>query len=112
MNATKVTENSVFLEWFEPPKPTQHGNITHYTVYYQKSLGGPKLSQTVTSTSDAVINGLESSQEYVITVSASTSAGEGPQSTELRATTADCGTLQFELHRISAITQVFLGELF
>ena len=67
--------SDVTFQWSSPPEGTANGVITHYTVTCNSSTEdtpGQELSLVVTSLSPGTW--------YSCSVSASTSAGEGPQS--------------------------------
>ena len=75
VQVTSRDSSSVVVSWQEPAEP--NGQITHYTVYVNGSgtrTSGPVLMHT--------ISGLSPAQLVHVRVSASTQAGEGPQSNE------------------------------
>ena len=75
VQVTARDSSSVVVSWQEPAEP--NGRITHYTVYVNGSAdmtSGPVLTH--------IISGLSPAQLVRVRVSASTQAGEGPQSNE------------------------------
>src|ERR1022692_869250 len=77
---TGTTSSTVSLSWTAPS-----GTVTGYHVYSAGSQVG-----SVTGTSDTV-GGLAAATRYTFTVAAYNSAGTGPQSTAVTATTAASG---------------------
>lgn len=75
--ATSVTPSSVTLSWIAPS-----GTISGYYAYENGSR------VTSVSGTTATVTGLSASTAYTFTVSAFNSAGEGPQSSPVRATTS------------------------
>ena len=78
------------ISWDQLALSDQNGIITHYTVYYRQA--GIPLSSRVNITSSILstnITGLDIHTNYIAVVSASTSAGEGPQSSEATFKTAE-----------------------
>ena len=74
---TARDSSSVVVSWQEPAEP--NGRITHYTVYVNGSADGSRTSGPVLT---LTISGLSPAQLVRVRVSASTLAGEGPQSNE------------------------------
>ena len=77
VQVTAQDSSSVVVSWQEPAEP--NGQITHYTVYVNGSAGGSMTSGPVLT---HIISGLSPAQLVRVRVSASTQAGEGPQSNE------------------------------
>ncbi len=80
LRSTGTTSSSVSLAWTAPS-----GTVSGYYVYENGSR-----ATSVTGTS-ATISGLAASTTYTFAVSAFNSAGEGPQSAQVRATTGSSG---------------------
>ena len=74
---TARDSSSVTVSWQEAAEP--NGRITHYTVYVNGSADGSRTSGPVLT---HIISGLSPAQLVRVRVSASTQAGEGPQSNE------------------------------
>ena len=77
VQVTAQDSSSVVVSWQEPAEP--NGRITHYTVYVNSSADG---SRTIGPVLTLTISGLSPAQLVRVRVSASTQAGEGPQSNE------------------------------
>ena len=77
VQVTAQDSSSVVVSWQEPAEP--NGRITHYTVYVNGSVDGSRTSGPVLT---HIISGLSPAQRVHVKVSASTQAGEGPQSNE------------------------------
>ena len=77
VQVTAQDSSSVVVSWQEPTEP--NGRITHYTVYVNGSADGSMTSGPVLT---HIISGLSPAQLVRVRVSASTLAGEGPQSNE------------------------------
>jgi len=80
LTTTGLTASSVSLSWTAPS-----GTVSGYYVYENGSR-----ATSVTGTS-ATISGLAASTTYTFAVSAFNSVGEGPQSTQVQATTSSSG---------------------
>ena len=82
VQVTPQDSSSVVVSWQEPAEP--NGRITHYTVYVNGSgamTSGPVLTYTIST--------LLPAQLVRVRVSASTQAGEGPQSNETNGVSQD-----------------------
>ena len=91
-----TSSTSIQVSWVAPSAVDQNGAVTVYTVYYQavgsNFNGGTSKQQTVVaSLTQTVLTGLEEYVEYNISVSASTSVGEGPLSASIIVRTAEAG---------------------
>ena len=89
-----MTFSSLTVSWSSPLKETQNGIIQNYTVYYREqsqSATNKSYSRFYVLNRQANITGLSPFTKYTITVSASTSVGEGPQSEEVAYQTAEAG---------------------
>ena len=82
VQVTAQDPSSVVVSWREPAEP--NGQITHYTVYVNNS--GARTSGSVLT---HTISGLLPAQLVRVRVSASTQAGEGPQSNETAGVSRD-----------------------
>ena len=107
-----TSSTSIQVSWEAPSAADQNGALTEYTVYYQ-AIGGnfndgtPKQKAVVAPWSQVFLTGLEEYVEYNISVSASTSVGEGPFSVSIIVRTAEAGkTLSVEK------TSVFFDRFF
>ena len=96
MQGHNTSSTSIQASWVAPNSADQNGALTEYTVYYQ-AVGGyfndgtPKQKTVVAPLSQVVLTGLEEYVEYNISVSASTSVGEGPFSASIIVRTAEAG---------------------
>ena len=87
-----VSSSSLEVSWSPPPQADRNGIITNYTVYYRVkgSDASPiKSVQTGSSANQINVTGLSIYTEYSISVSASTSAGEGPLSNAIPVRTGE-----------------------
>ena len=81
------------VTWSDVPPAEQNGIITGYTVYYRAVTGNilnsVEQSVTVNGTTTSVnILSLEEHVVYNVSVSANTTIGEGPRSSEVSDKTA------------------------
>ena len=96
MQGHNTSSASIQVSWEAPNAADQNGAVTVYTVYYQ-AVGGnfndgtSKQKPVVAPFSKAVLTGLEEYVEYNISISASTSIGEGPLSASIVVRTAEAG---------------------
>ena len=91
-----TSSTTIRVTWKFPPLAEQNGIIISYTVSYQAVGGsyrdGRKKHKQVTGISTQTdLTGLEEYVAYIISVSASTSAGEGPSSITIVVRTAEAG---------------------
>ena len=91
-----TSSTSIQVSWVVPSAADQNGALTMYTVYYQAvsgnfNDGASKQKTVVAPLSEAVLTGLEEYVEYNISISASTSIGEGPLSASILVRTAEAG---------------------
>ena len=91
-----TSSTSIHLSWVAPNAADQNSALTVYTVYYQAvggnfNDGASKQKTVVAPLSEAVLTGLEEYVEYNISISASTSIGEGPFSASILVRTAEAG---------------------
>ena len=76
----------VRFSWSPPPEDTTNGAITHYTI----TCGSGSGEETETSSDlELTISTLTSGTRYMCTISASTAAGEGPQSGPIQVLTGE-----------------------
>ena len=95
VQVTARDSSSVVVSWQEPAEP--NGRITHYTVYVNGNVDGSRTSGPVLT---LTISGLSPAQLVRVRVSASTLAGEGPQSNETAGMSQDgskCSHTDFKL---------------
>ena len=94
MGLTVNNSTSISVNWQLPPRISQNGPITGFTLYYQKT-GASDQANTVTVDGGTVlsktITGMEKYTEYDIQVSAFTYAGEGPKSLSVSERTSEDG---------------------
>ena len=79
---------NVRFSWSPPPEGTTNGAITHYTITCDSDSGEETESS---SDLELTISTLTSGTEYMCTISASTAAGEGPQSDPIQVLTGELG---------------------
>ena len=96
MQGHNTSSTSIQVSWEAPSAADQNGALTEYTVYYQAvgdnfNDGTPKQKAVVAPLSQVLLTGLEEYVEYNISVSASTSVGEGPFSVSIIVRTAEAG---------------------
>ena len=84
VQVTARDSSSVVVSWREPEEP--NGRIIHYTVYVNASVDGAMTSGPVLT---HTISDLSPAQLVRVRVSASTQAGEGPQSNETAGVSRD-----------------------
>ena len=85
------SSTSVNVSWNELPKVDQNGIITAYILYYHVRGSATAKATLQTPSLNAHITGLSIYTEYAISVSASTQAGEGPDSDEIFVRTGEAG---------------------
>ena len=93
-----TSSTTIRVTWKLPPLAEQNGIIVSQYVYYQAVEGSyresTKRHKQVTGTSTQTdLSGLEEYVIYNISVSASTSAGEGPNSIAIAVRTAEAGEI-------------------
>ena len=103
MQGHNTSSTSIQVSWEAPSAVDQNGALTEYTVYYQAvganiHNGTLKQQAVVAPLNETVLTGLEEYVEYNITVSASTSVGEGPVSASIIVRTAEAGKI-FEVDK-------------
>ena len=92
------SSTAIRVTWNAPPAVDQNGIIILYNVSYQ-SVGGSysgstnRCKQVAGDSTQTDLTGLEVYVLYNITVSASTSAGEGPSSIIIGVRTAETGKI-------------------
>ena len=85
----------VAFSWSPPPEDTTNGAITHYTITRDSDSG----EETETSSDvELTISTLTAGTEYMCTISASTTAGEGPQSDPIQVLTGELWHLLVGVH--------------
>ena len=74
------TSTSIFVQWEQVPSPYQNGVILYYTVTYYRWYYShfPRTVIVLAPTTQTTLTGLNHSTVYSISVSASTSKGDGP----------------------------------
>ena len=81
---TAITSTSVTASWELPPPDDRNGIISGFKLFYKKrgSSGSQTVScvNSVSSTRNKVITGLDEYTEYEFQVLAYTSVGDGPNS--------------------------------
>ena len=106
MQGYSTGSTTVKVTWKAPPAVDQNGIIIVYNVSYQAVRGNykdsTKRNKKVTDGSTQTdLTGLEEYVVYSISVSASTSAGEGPSSTVVTVRTSQAGkTLHCNIVRL------------
>ena len=79
-----ASSTSIFVSWGQVPFPDQNGVIVSYTVTYSWLPSGLLERKTVSAAANqTTLTGLNEYTNYSITVFASTSKGEGNQSTPI-----------------------------
>ena len=82
VKAVSSDRHSVLVSWLPPIKP--NGQLTHYSVFMKTMESGRQFTQhyETPSTDQAfLVRGLNPNQPYSFWVTASTRAGQGPEST-------------------------------
>ena len=87
------TSTSVSVSWQALPKAARNGIIITYTLYYRVQGTTGQKSMKQTSALNARITCLSIFTKYAISVSASTSAGEGPDSDDIIIRTGEASKL-------------------
>ena len=93
-----TSSTTIRVTWNAPPAVDQNGIIILYNVSYQSvgdsySDSTKRCKQVAGDSTQADFTGLEVYVLYNITVSASTSAGEGPSSIIIAVRTAEAGKI-------------------
>ena len=84
MNGHNASSTSIFVSWGQVPFPDQNGAIVSYTVAYRALPSGSTQTKTVTAPRcQTTLTGLHEYTNYRITLFASTSKGDGNQSTPI-----------------------------
>ncbi len=87
--AGMIASTQVSLSWSRPRTP--NGVITHYTVTYSnETTNNSTMVEYVETVTGYIVDGLNEFTAYRFTVSATTSAGTGPQALLIRTTEQDC----------------------
>ena len=92
VSVSTVSSASVELSWTPPLPDERNGIITGYWATLTRRGTGSQV-QLFTSSTSIVFSMLNPFTSYVVTVSASTSVGVGPQSSQLTFSTAEDGIL-------------------
>ena len=114
MQGHNTSSTSIQVSWVAPSAADQNGAVTVYTVYYQAvgaNIHDGRLKQqaVVAPLNETVLTGLEEYVEYNISVSASTSVGEGPFSASIVVRTAEAGkSVSVEKRCVSWKTRILL----
>ena len=94
VKAKHLSSTSITVSWDPLPPNSHNGVITKYTVYYYKQHS-PRISEQSIAVSvsnrQTGISNLSVYTDYNISVSASTSAGEGPRSSGIIVKTGEAG---------------------
>ncbi|KAK7095306.1 hypothetical protein V1264_006733 [Littorina saxatilis] len=115
LEAKALSVNSVFLRWehvFQPPST----DVNTFVVHYRKRVDGDTVDyvdKMSALTTEKEIDGLDAGTEYVFTVSAENSAGQGIHSNPLSAVTFESGPsepVNFRMVRTSATTATVVWE--
>ena len=106
VKALNVSSTAINVTWKNVVEEHRNGIITGFKIYY-KAVGkfavNTKMMVKKTdreSTTETVLTGLEKFIEYSISVLAFTSKGDGPNSTEVTATTDQDGKA---IHRFTGV---------
>ena len=98
LTLVSATSKSLTVSWLGLSADDQNGLIIKYTVYYRlagnssvRMVAARQEETIVTNSSPAKLTGLTPNSDYFISVSASTSAGEGPVSSEATMKTLEGG---------------------
>ncbi|XP_015750201.1 PREDICTED: phosphatidylinositol phosphatase PTPRQ-like [Acropora digitifera] len=84
VNGHNASSTSIFVSWGQVPFPDQNGVIVSYTVAYRALPSGSTQTKTVTAPrSQTTLTDLNEYTNYSITLFASTSKGDGNQSTPI-----------------------------
>lgn len=92
VSISAISSASVELSWTPPLPDERNGIITGYWATLTRRGTGLQV-QLFSSTTSIVFSMLNPFTSYVMTVSASTSVGLGPQSSQLTFTTAEDGIM-------------------
>ena len=102
----RLNESHMMVSWSGLTPEKARGYLISYTVHYWPA-SNTDLVMTITTppdTTSVVIGGLESGEEYVVAVSATTGAGNGPWSSEV--STSQPGNNQWRLPLITIMMVV------
>lgn len=90
-----TSATTIRVNWTALAPGDQNGIIIVYTAYYRAIAGsfsvGTEQTKQVVGSTQTDLTGLEEYVVYTISLSASTSAGEGPKSASVSVTTAQAG---------------------
>ena len=89
---TQLSKKQLTISWTAPPRYSWNSQRLRYRVCssYDARSSNPTCSENIQS-STALIKNLRPGTMYFVTVAAGTSAGYGPNSTEVSRTTRDGG---------------------
>lgn len=91
VSAQAQSSTTILVRWMDLPEADRNGIITMYEVDYVYD-GGPQLQANASASStDLVLKNLAENEAYTIRVRAFTSAGPGPFSDPVVATTPEDG---------------------
>ena len=91
LQATKVSTDSITLQWEAPPLPSQNGAITGYTVQVLKEDNRTYLQ--LSKKPSLTVNNLEGDTAYSFSIAANTSIGAGPYSIHVSVKTRNHGKI-------------------
>ena len=91
MNVSSLTSSvGIRITWDEVRPEARHGIIRGYNVSYEDSNGVRKwINVEGDGNRELVITGLQFLHQYKVKVSAYTSVGDGPKSSEINVTTEE-----------------------
>ena len=106
VDVERLNETHMNVSWSALTPEEARGHLISYTVHYWP-VSNTELVTNITTppdTTSVVIGGLMSGEEYVVTVSATTGAGNGPWSSEV--STSQTGNIQWRVYLISIMMVV------
>lgn len=77
ITSVAVSDTSVQLKWRPPPKEQCNGKIVQYEINYNKRYDSINTETRNTSTTELMLDDLETNTEYVALIKAYTSKGAG-----------------------------------
>ena len=96
----RASETQMRVSWTGLSPVEARGHLTHYTIHYWPASDTQLvMRETVAGNRTSVeIGGLRPGESYVVTVSATTGAGSGPNSTETSLASLGSGRLTHHCH--------------
>ena len=90
VSAVMLDDRRIEVSWSSLSEETQNGKLKEFAIYYRANDledGEPSTAHISADLNSATIDGLQPYTEYLVWITASTDAGEGPRSEITHVTT-------------------------